>query len=75
LRPRHPRDATVEAVEHHRHEDRRRGLVEAQIHRLHDRIETREQRRRREEIREQVDAAPAHPVLAKRALGVEVGHI
>ena len=39
LRLRQPRDAAVEAVEHHGDEDRDRGLVEALVHRLHDRVE------------------------------------
>jgi hypothetical protein len=29
---------------HHRHEDRHRRLLEAAVHRLHDRVEAREQR-------------------------------
>ena len=33
------RDAAVEAVEHHRDEDRDRRLLEALVHRLHDRVE------------------------------------
>ena len=46
LRAGEPRDAAVEAVEHHRDEDGDRRLVEAQVHRLHDRVEAGEQRRR-----------------------------
>ena len=66
LRAREARDAPVEPVEHHRDEDRDRRLVEVAVHRLHDRVEAREQRGRREQVRQQVDAAPPDAVLEHR---------
>ena len=68
-------DPSVEPVEHHGDEDRDRRLVEAQVHRLHDRVEAGEQRGRREQIRQKIDAAPPDPVLLQRALGVEIRHV
>jgi hypothetical protein len=44
LRAREARDAPVQAVEHHRDHDRDGRVVEVHVHRLHDRVEAREQR-------------------------------
>ena len=41
LRAREPRHAPVQAVEHHRHEDRDRRALEIVVHPLHDRVEAR----------------------------------
>jgi len=49
-------------------------LIEATVHRLHDRVKTGEQRRGREQIRQQVDAASPNPVLGQRALLLEIDH-
>ncbi len=51
----------VQAVEHHRDEDRDRGDLEPPVHRLDDRVEAAEQRRRRERVGQDVDAAHAAP--------------
>ena len=59
LGPRQSRHAPVEGIEDHRDEDGDRGVVEALIHRHHDRVKAREQRRRGEKIGQQVNAAPA----------------
>ena len=59
LRVGHPRHAPVQAVEHHRDEDRDRRRLEAHVHRLHDRVEAAEQRRSGEGVGQQVDAPRA----------------
>ena len=53
---------------------RDRRLVEVEVHRLHDRVEAGEQRGEREQVRQDVDAAPADAVLLDRALVVVVVH-
>jgi len=59
LRVREPRHAAVQPVEHQRHENRDRRLLEAPAHRLHDGVEPGKQRSRGEQVGQQVDAAPA----------------
>src|SRR5262249_33061945 len=53
------RDAPVHAVEDQGDEDRDRADFEALVHRLHDGEEAAEQHAGGEEVRQQVDAAPA----------------
>ena len=51
------RDAAVDAVQHHGHEDSHRGRLEAIRHGGDDGVEASEKRRRGEQIRQQIDAA------------------
>jgi hypothetical protein len=68
------RNAAVEAVEHHGDEDRHRGVLEALVHRLHDRIEAGEQRRGGEQVRQDVDAAAALVGQGQRGV-FDIGHL
>jgi hypothetical protein len=61
LRIGHAGHAAIQAVEHHGHEDGDGGVVELEVHGHHDGVETAEQRRRREGVGQQVDAARAPP--------------
>src|SRR3990170_2677558 len=58
----HPGDPAVEAVEHHSHDDGRRGLLELAGVGRGDRVEPREQRSRRDQVGQYVDP-PTDPVL------------
>src|SRR5206468_1514719 len=66
--------ATSSKVENHRDEDGDRRVIQAAIHRLHDRVEAGTQRSGREKIREQVDAAAADAVLGERPLLLVIPH-
>ena len=68
------RYAPVEPVEHHRDEDSDGGVIEPSVHRLHDRIETGEERRGREQIGQQIDAAAPDAVLGERPLLLKIPH-
>jgi hypothetical protein len=67
-----PGDAAVEAVEHHRREDAVGRLLEAAVHRHHDRVEAAEERAEREQVGQDVDALPAP---ARRQLDDVVGQL
>ena len=71
---RHARDTAVEPVQHHRNENRDRGVIEIDIHRLHDRVEAREQRGGREQIGQQIDPAAPDAILENHPLGLKVLH-
>ena len=62
------------AVEHHGDEDRHRGVLEALVHRLHDRIEAGEQRCGEKQVRQDVDAAAALVGQGQRGVFV-IGHL
>jgi hypothetical protein len=64
---RHP---AVEAVEHHGDEDRHRRPLEIALHRLDDGIEAGEQRRRGEQVGQDVNAAPRRSGLNKGLRGL-----
>ena len=60
LRVREARDASVHAVKEHGEEDRDGGGREVGVHRLDDAVEGREERRRGEGVRQNVDALRLH---------------
>src|SRR6267143_362978 len=62
-RPASP-DAPVHAVEHHGDVDGDRADLEAAVHRLHDGEKAAEQHAGREQVRQQVDAAPPQAAQA-----------
>jgi hypothetical protein len=67
-------DPAVEPVEHHRDEDRHRSLLETAAHRLHDRVEAREERDRREKVGQPVDPAPGKARLDEELVLARVLH-
>src|SRR6185312_8320132 len=69
LRAREARHAPVQPVEDHGDEDRDTGALEVAVDRRNDGIEAGKQRSRREQVREQVDAA------AKGKAGAGLFHI
>ena len=51
------RNTTIQSIEEHGNENCHGGLFEVPIHRLDDGIETGKQRRRRQQIRQEINAS------------------